>query len=167
MKILLLLIPLILVPAFAQPISDKMGLKASFDVVVDDKTFVIESTSNFDIRSVDFEDGRLVFNIKSSLQNNLGELQIPKNVTKGDLKFYLDEQEIQAKVLQNDRISFVTLEFAGNGTHVLVIGGDAAEESKEVTPQKFDQFTIIVAVSAIIVAVAIGGSVAFIKMRSK
>jgi hypothetical protein len=146
-----------------------MGLKTSFDVVVEGKSFVIEAVSNFDIRSVDFEDGSLVFDIKSSLQNNFGELQIPKNITKGTLKFYLDEQEIQTKVLQNDRISFVTLEFAGNGTHTLVINSDfVTEEPKEtLPPENFDQLTVIIAVSAIIVAVAIGGSVAFIKMRAK
>jgi hypothetical protein len=174
LKILFLLIPLIVAPAFAQPISDMMGLKKNFDVVVDGKTFVIESVSNYDIQRINFEDNNLVFDIKSNLENNIGELQIPQNITKGVIHFYLDGKEVMPKTLQNDRITFVTLEFAGNGTHVLEVTSDYVKTT-ELTPepsaetnQKFDQLTIVAAVAGIVIAIGIGSTVAFyVKRKSK
>ncbi len=157
-------------PAFAQPLSDKTGFKTSFDVVVDGKMFVIEIVSNFDVSNLRFEDGNLVLNIWSGLENNFGEMQIPLNVTKGPPKFYLDGNEIDAKVLQNDRISFVTIEFAGNGTHVLVISGeestdDLSEPLDKTT--KFDQLMVVASVVGIVVAVGVGSTIAFYVKRKK
>lgn len=175
MKILLLLIPLLVAPAFAEPLSNKTGFKTSFDVVIDGSTFVIDAISNFDIRSVSFEDGNLVFDINSSIENNFGEMQIPQNVTKGELRFYLDDQEIAAKVLQNDKISFVTLEFAGNGTHTLEVTSDYVPTSEplvspvEETPEeKFDQITTVVAVASIVATAGVGSTIAFyVKRRTR
>lgn len=127
MKFLLLLLPLLVLPAYAEPLSDKTGFKAGYDVVFDGRTYTIETISNFDIRKVSVEGGNLVFEISSSLQNNFGEMQIPRNVTSSNAKFFVDDTEIFPKVLQNDRIRFVTLEFAGNGTHTLTIVSEAAQ----------------------------------------
>jgi hypothetical protein len=165
-----LLIPLLIVPAFAQPLSDKTGLKTSFEILVDGKTFAVEAVSNFDIRDITYSDGRIGFDIQSMLENNLGELQIPRNVTKGNLYFYLDGQQITPKVLQNDKISFVTLEFVGNGTHTLEITSDLSttilEDKSDDT--KFDQITVSVAVVSIVIAAGVGSTVAFyVKRKSK
>ena len=134
MKFLIaLLFSLITVPVFAEPLSERTGMSASFDVRVDDEIFVVKSTANFDIRSVRFDNNTIVLEIKSSLENNLAELQIPQNITRGQIKFYLDGNEIPAKILQNDKISFATLEFKGNGTHTLEITSDYSKE--EITEQ--------------------------------
>lgn len=157
-------------PVFAQPLSDKTGFKASFDVVVDGKTFALETVSNFDVQNLTFEDGKLVLDIWSSIENNVGEIQIPQNVTKGTLQFYLDGQEIDPKVLQNERISFVTLEFAGNGTHTLeIIGETSAAEISEPPAEaaKFDQLMVIASVIGIVVAVGAGSTIAFYVKRKK
>lgn len=156
------------VPVFAEPFSDKTGMSTSFDLKVNDKTFVVRSTANFDIQSAGFDDGRLVLQIKSSLENNIGELQIPQNITRGQLKFYLDGGEIPAKVLQNEKISFVTLEFEGNGTHTLEMTSDyvPAEEISSQPPteeiqQKPDQVMTVIAVVGIMAAAGIGSTIAF------
>lgn len=146
-------------PVFAEPISDKTGLKTTFSVSVDSKPYDIESTANFDVRNVSFEDDALMFAINSSLENNFAEIQIPNEIIKGKLRFTLDGTEITPKVLQNEKISFVTLEFAGNGTHTLQIKSDFAESQKEievVTPstpeEKQDSTMIILAAVGIVVA---------------
>jgi hypothetical protein len=97
-------------------------------------------------------------------------MQIPQNITKGTLQFYLDGQEIDAKVLQNNRISFVTLEFAGNGTHTLEIIGDVSAADLPELPDKttkFDQLMVIAAVVGIVVAVGAGSTIAFYVKRKK
>lgn len=158
-------------PAFAQPLSDMTGLKTKSAVVIDGKSFEIETVSNFDIRSISFENGSLVFDIRSHLQKNFGEMQIPQNLTKGDLHFYVDGEEVEAKVLQNDKISFITLEFAGNGTHTLEITSDfqAAEQTQvsEIIPEEFDQLTVTVTIAAIVAVAGIGSTVFFIKKKAK
>jgi hypothetical protein len=159
-----------MVPVFAQPLSDKTGFRTIFDVVVDGQAFSVETVSNFDVRNLVFEDGKIVLDIWSSIENNFGEMQIPQNVTKGALQFYLDGQKIDAKVLQNNRISFVTLEFAGNGTHTLEIIGEASaadlpEPLDETT--KSDQFMVVAAVMGIVVAVGAGSTIAFYIKRKK
>lgn len=157
-------------PVFAQPLSDKTGFKASFDVIVDGKEFAVETISNFDVRNLIFEDGKIVLDIWSSIENNFGEMQIPQNITKGTLQFYLDGQKIDAKVLQNNRISFVTLEFAGNGTHTLeIIGEESAADLSELPDKttKSDHLTVIAAVVGIVVAVGAGSTIAFYVKRKK
>ncbi len=144
-------------PAFAEPISDKTGLKTTFSVMVNSKPYAIETTANFDVRNVSFEDDTLIFAINSSLENNFAELQIPNEITKGELKFILDDTQITPKVLQNERISFVTLEFAGNGTHTLEVQSDFVEqqeviETPEILEEKPDNIVVILAAVGIVVA---------------
>lgn len=158
MKILFaLLLLVVVVPVFAEPLSDKTGLKTTFSVSVNSKSYDIESTANFDVRNVSFEDDSLVFAINSSLENNFGELQIPNEITSGQLQFFLDGTTIYPKVLKNEKISFVTLEFAGNGTHTLQVKSDYTEQSEQKTPdiipdEKPDDITIILAAVGIVVA---------------
>ena len=170
MKFLLLFsILLVLAPAFAEPISDRTGLKTSFGVSLDGKTYTIETVANFDIKQVDFEDGKIVFNIMSSLKNNLAELQIPQNITKGQTHFFLDGSEISPKVLKNDKISFVTLEFPGNGTHTLEVTSDLGKQAEQ--PQSENKSLDPVATSAaaigIVIAIGAGSTLAFYMKRKK
>ncbi|HSA98159.1 MAG TPA: hypothetical protein VLF17_03690 [Candidatus Nitrosotenuis sp.] len=122
--LILFLSTAIVVPAFAIPLSDRTGLKTNFDVDVGNSTYVIETVANFDIQDVQFYNDTLVFQISSGLQNNLVELQIPQNITAGTLHLFLDKHEVSSKILSSPKISFVTLEFEGNGTHVLEIKSD-------------------------------------------
>ncbi len=126
MKFLLILILLVIlvVPAFAAPLSDRTGLKTKFDVNVGGITYVVETVANFNIDDVRFDNDTLVLQISSGLQDNLLEMRIPNNMTAGTLHLFLDRQEVDTKVLSDQKISFVTLEFSGNGTHVLEVKSD-------------------------------------------
>lgn len=118
-------------PTFAEPLSDKTGFKNDFTVEAGEKSFVVETVSNFDVRNISFENSTLVFELNSSLENNFGEIQIPNEITQGHLRFFLDGQAIEPKVMHNERISFVTLEFAGNGSHILKVSSDFVANSDE------------------------------------
>lgn len=126
MKFLLILFltVIVVVPAFAVPLSDRTGLKTKFDVDVGGTTYVVETVTNFNIDDVRFNNDTLVFQISSGLQDNLMEMQIPNNMTAGTIHLFLDRQEVVPKVLSDRKISFVTLEFSGNGTHVLEMKSD-------------------------------------------
>ena len=126
-----------LVPAFAEPLSDRTGLKTTFSVQVGKDSYPVETVANFDVKTISFVDDKLVFEIKSSLDDNIGEIQIPNDITQGNLTFSLDGNALTPKVLHNERISFITLEFPGNGTHKLEVSSDfvpAPVEPKGETP---------------------------------
>lgn len=174
MKVLLTLaILLIATPAFAQ-LSDKTGLRTTFDVEVRGKIFVIETIANFDVRDARFENGKIVLPLQSNIENNFGELQIPKNVTSGQLRLYLDGNEIDAKILQNERISFITLSFNGTGAHTLEVVGDytPVDQPKEVFvdragPADTNQLMTIISVVAIMIIAGAASTLAFYFKKKK
>ncbi|MEM3064526.1 MAG: hypothetical protein QW177_04045 [Candidatus Nitrosotenuis sp.] len=167
-----LVILVMVIPAFAQ-LSDRTGLRTTFDVEVGGKIFVIDTVANFDIRDARLENGKIVLPLQSSIENNFGELQIPKNVTSGQLRVYLDGNEISAKILQNDRISFITLSFNGTGHHTLEVVGDNApvDQPIEVTyttgPTDTSQIATIASVVAIMVIAAAATTLAFYFKKKK
>ncbi|MFN3654079.1 MAG: hypothetical protein ACK4TO_01985 [Candidatus Nitrosotenuis sp.] len=175
MKVLLALaILLIATPAFAQ-LSDKTGLRTTFDVEVGGKIFVIETIANFDVRDARFENGKIVLPLQSNIENNFGELQIPKNVTSGQLRLYLDGNEIDAKILQNERISFITLSFNGTGAHTLEVVGDyiPVNQPKEevfidlAEPADINQLITIISVVAIVIIAGAASTLAFYFKKKK
>ncbi|MBI5145786.1 MAG: hypothetical protein HZA84_01035 [Thaumarchaeota archaeon] len=168
MKFILFLILslIIVVPAFAIPLSDRTGLKTKFDVDVGEKTYVIETVANFNIDNVEFYNDTLVFQISSGLQNNLLELQIPQNITKGEIHLFLNEQEIAPKILTNSEISFVTLEFPGNGTHILEVKSDFTLKTPQpeiIQGESVNMVAIFVTVA--IAAIAAGSVMAYKKRK--
>lgn len=166
MKFILFLIlsSIVIVPAFAIPLSDKTGLKTKFDVDVGEKTYVIETVANFNIDDVAFYNDTLVFQISSGLQSNLLEMQIPQNITKGEIHLFLNEQEVVPKILANQQISFVTLEFAGNGTHTLEMKSDftLVPEPEIIQDEPVNLAAIFVAVAIASIA---AGSIMVYKKR--
>lgn len=167
---LVFLLPLILVlPAYGQPLSDRTGMKTTFEVMVDGKKYPLEIVGNFDVQSVDLQGNNIEITIYSSLSNNLGEMQIPLNITREPMQFYLDEQEFFPKILKNDRIHFVTLEFKGNGTHTLVVSG--APESAMAPEEKIVNgqisYLVIPIVIVAVAAVAASTTLAYKKRKQK
>lgn len=153
-----------MVPAFAEPLSDKTGLKTKFDVDVGEKTYVIETVANFNIDDVSFYNDTLVFQISSGLENNLLELQIPQNITRGQIHLFLNSQEVMPKILENQKISFLTLEFAGNGTHTLELKSDfTLTPEPEMTPGEPVNMVAIFVAGAI--AAIVAGSIMMYKKR--
>ncbi|MCH7758011.1 MAG: peptidylprolyl isomerase [Thaumarchaeota archaeon] len=121
-------------PAFGA-LSDATGLVKRFDIETGGLVFEIITTSNFDVQKVEFDKDKkqLTFYIVSSLENNLGELIIPKGLLSGNFTFYLNDQEYQPKTQSNDRIAFITLNFTGSGNNkVDVIATNYLENPDEV-----------------------------------
>ena len=121
MKIILfvlILLLLVISPAFGQ-LSDKTGLVNRFDVETSGYAYEIKTVSNFDVSDHEFDkdEKRLTIFINSGLENNLGELLIPKILLGGNFTFYLNDLEFNPKVQSNEKISFITLNFTGIGNN--------------------------------------------------
>ena len=116
---------LVVIPIASAQISDRTGLKQDFVVETGGYEFIVDVISNFNIEDIEFssEDKRLTFYIINGLENNLAEIQIPINLINGNFTFILNDQEIFPIVKKNEKISFITLEFQGNGKHKLDIIG--------------------------------------------
>jgi len=113
---------LIVTPAFGQ-LSDSTGLVKRLDVEAGGFTFEIKTVSNFDVQEHEFDrdEKRLTIFINSGLENNLGEIIIPKMLLSGNFTFYLNDMEFNPKIKSNDKISFITLNFTGTGNHKIDI----------------------------------------------
>jgi len=114
----------VLTPAYGA-LSDATGLVNRLDVQTGGYSFEVESVSNFDISNFEFDEDekKLTLYIKSGLENNLGELLIPRNLLGGNFTFYLNAQEYFPQIKTNDKISFITLNFTGSGDNTLDIFG--------------------------------------------
>ncbi len=123
----LLLIPLLLLlivtPAFGQLLSDKTGLVNRLDVEVGGYTLEVKTVSNFEVIDHEFDkdEKRLTIFINSGLENNLGEIIIPKILLDGNFTFYLNDMSYNQKIKSNDLISFITLNFTGTGNNKIDI----------------------------------------------
>ena len=137
MKIILfvpLLLLLVLTPAFGQLLGDKTGLVTRFDVQTSGYTYEIQTVSNFDVTDHEFDkdEKRLTIFVKSGLENNLGEVIIPKILLGGNFTFYLNDLEFNPKIKSNEKISFVTLNFTGLGNNKIdIIATDTLVGVKE------------------------------------
>jgi len=115
----------IIPPVFGQSLSDRTGFTKNFTIETDGYNFDVEITSNFDVTDLEFnkDDKRLTFFFKSSIQNNLAEIQIPKNLINGNFTILLNDRELFPIVKGNEKISFITVEFDGTGLNRLDIIG--------------------------------------------
>ena len=116
--LLLSLLVLVFTPAFGA-ISDATGLVNRFDIETGGHLFEITTTSNFDVSEIDFDKDqkKLTIHIVSSLENNLGELIIPRDLLSGNFTFNLNGQEYFPVVKSNDKIAFITMNFTGSGNN--------------------------------------------------
>ena len=125
MKIFLfipILLVLIITPAFGA-LSDATGLVNRLDVDVSGYTLEVKVVSNFNVIDHEFDkdEKRLTIFIDSGLENNLGEIIIPKLLLDGNFTFYLNDMQFNQKIKSNDRISFITLNFTGTGNNKIDI----------------------------------------------
>ena len=155
MKIIFMLafVLIITIPTIsAAPLADKTGFKFSFPASLDDNFFVVEGTTNFDMKRMDFdsENREITFEIQSSLDDNLAEIIIPRTLLRGDdLTFMItststsvmQEGEPSSITLQviptiihyDSQNVFTTLEFNGTGTHYLTISESSYQNVQEVS----------------------------------
>ena len=132
---------LVFTPAFAGTLSDATGLTNRFDIETDGHVFEIITTSNFDVQEIEFdkEQKQLSLHLVSSLENNLGEVIIPRNLLSGNFTFYLNDQEFYPKIKSSERIAFITLNFTGSGENTLdVIATNYLEDVDKLNGTKND-----------------------------
>ena len=146
LALLFVLAIIALQPASGLVLSDRTGLKFVFPVETGGYHFDVEIVGNFDVTKMDFDKDRkmITFYMTNSLNENLTEMIIPINLINGEFTFYLYKQyegswlpgvEVFPKVQMNDKISFIFLEFEGEGKHKLeVIGTTYLPEFAEVAP---------------------------------
>jgi len=116
----------VITPAFAQ-LSDRTGLVNRLDVKTGGHSFEVQTVSNFDVSNYTFdeEQKRLTLYVTSGLENNLGEIYIPKTLLSGNFTFYINGQQYHPVVKINEQISFITLNFTGSGdSKIEIIGTD-------------------------------------------
>jgi len=133
----LILFPLIVVPTASGQFFDTPGLHQEFEIGTGGYNFSVEITSTFNVEEVEFsqEDKKLTLFISSGIKHNLGEIQIPTNLINGNFTFFLNEQEFYPKVKTSERISFITVEFQGDGKNKLeIIGTTYLPEFSEIAP---------------------------------
>ena len=125
-----LLLLLVITPAFAQ-LSDKTGFVNRLEVKTGGHSFEVQTVTNFDIPNYEFDDDqkRLTLYITSGLENNFGEMYIPRALMSGNLTFYINGEPYSPKVKTNEQISFITLNFTGSGdSKIEIIGTDYFRE---------------------------------------
>ena len=113
------------------------GLKQNFNIETGGYDFTVELISSFNVDEVEFssDEKRLSFYFNSGIKNNLAEILIPTNLINGNFTFFLNDQEIFPVVKTNNEISFITLEFEGDGNHKLdVIGTTYLPEFEQIAP---------------------------------
>jgi hypothetical protein len=133
---LIILSSLIIFPAFGQE-SNPTGLKQNFEIETGGYDFTVDIISSFNVEEIEFssDDKRLTFYFYSGIKNNLAEIQIPINLINGNFTFFLNDQEIFPLILTNEQISFITLEFEGDGNHKLdIIGTTYLPEFAQLAP---------------------------------
>ncbi len=128
---------LIIIPAYAEPLSDVTGLINRLDVQAKGHSFEVKTVSNFDVIDHEFDkdEKRLTIFISSGLENNLGEIIIPKILLSGNFTFYLNGMEYNQKIKSNDQISFITLNFTGIGNNKIDIIATESLVSVEEKPE--------------------------------
>ncbi len=123
-------------PSYSQDI-DTPGLVKTITVNTDGYDFEVETVSNFDVTDFEFDKElkKLTIFINSGTQENISEIQIPLNLINGNFTFFLNDEEIFPRVQSNEKISFITLEFEGDGKHTLeIIGTTYLPEFSDIAP---------------------------------
>ncbi len=126
-SIVTIILPVHMLDADAQPLSDATGLVNRFDVMRDNSTFEVSIVANFDVPDVQYdqEQQMLTLYIDSSLDNNVGEVVLPIKVLDGEITFELNGQSYTPTINSNDDIYFILLNFTGTGDNQLVVYGES------------------------------------------
>jgi len=125
-KILLILLIIISIPAVnAIPLSDMTGLRFTFPIKTDDRSFTIDVTANSQIQNFDFNKNEksITLDLITSIENNILEIVIPKSLISGDFVFYINDIEIFPKLNQGKNALLITIEFTGIGNHEIKLQG--------------------------------------------
>ena len=176
--ILLVVIFFVVTPVYGQLLSDATGLINRLEIQTSGYTFEIKLTSNFDLENFVFDKDQkqLTLYLESGLDDNLGEIIIPKDLLSGDFTFYLNDGEFFPKIQSNQLINFITFEFSGSGTNVVkIIATEYLDGSIElisddvespIESASSDDYFILLIVGGIVVVVIILVAVKILKNKT-
>ncbi|HJU14102.1 MAG TPA: hypothetical protein VJ792_06550 [Candidatus Nitrosotalea sp.] len=93
------------------------GIKWSWPIKADQYTFVVNTTSNYDVQNVTFnkDSKTLSFLGNSSHTGNIAEIEIPSNLIGGNYTIYQNGNQISPVVLKNGNLTTVILKFNDTG----------------------------------------------------
>lgn len=113
-------------PAWAQ-LSDRTGLVSRFDVEYSGRQHEVAITANFDATGARYDpvSRTLQIDVSSSLEGNLGELVIPRQLLDG-VEVSVDGEPAAARAESSELVWFVTVEFDGAGMHLMEVSEPAA-----------------------------------------
>lgn len=119
------LVALAVSPALAQ-LSDRTGLVSRFDVESGGRQHEVVITANFDATGARFDPAarELQIDVNSSLDSNFGELVMPRQLLDG-VEVRVDGQLVPARAESSERAWFITVEFDGDGRHLMQISEPA------------------------------------------
>ena len=118
------------VPAFAQQITAPAGLnhpgiKWDWQISAGNYTFDVVTVSNYDMKNVTFNqiNKELIFTGNSTHDENIAEIEIPRNLIGGNLTVSQNEKLIPAIVISGTNSSTIMLKFNQTGlTKTSVMG---------------------------------------------
>ena len=119
------------VPAFAAMMNftgmnlNHPGIRWAWKINADQYTFVVNTTSNYDMQNVVFnkDTKTLTFLGNSPHDGNVAEIEIPSNLIGGNYTVYQNGAQISPIVLKNGNLTTVILNFNGTGNSTTNIAG--------------------------------------------
>jgi hypothetical protein len=122
------------------------GIRWTWKIPADQYTFIVNTTSNFDMQDVKFskDTKTLTFFENSPHTGNIAEIEIPSNLVGGNYTIYQNGAEISPIVLKNGNLTTVILKFNDTGNSTTnVIGTTYLPEFAGIAP-------VIMAISFVI-----------------
>ena len=120
---LVLILGLFSFPAFAANFDmsklnlNHPGIRWAWKINADQYTFIVNTTSNFDMQNVTFnkDTKTLTFLGNSPHTGNIAEIEIPSNLVGGNYTIYHNGTQISPIVLKNGNLTTVILNFNDTG----------------------------------------------------
>jgi len=138
-----LILGLFSVPAFAANLNftgmnlNHPGIRWAWKVNADQYTFLVNTTSNYDMQNVAFnkDTKTLTFQGTSTHTGNIAEIEIPSTLIGGNYTVYQNGTEISPIILKNGNLTTVILNFNGTGNSTTnVIGTTYLPEFSGIAP---------------------------------
>lgn len=94
------------------------GIKWAWPIKADQYTFLVNTTSNYDMENVTFnkDTKTLSFFGNSTHTGNIAEIEIPTNLLGGNYTVYQEGKQISPIVLKNGNLTTVILKFNDSGS---------------------------------------------------
>ena len=140
---LVLILGLFSFPAFAANFDmsklnlNHPGIRWAWKINADQYTFIVNTTSNFDMQNVTFnkDTKTLTFLGNSPHTGNIAEIEIPSNLVGGNYTIYHNGAQISPIVLKNGNLTTVILNFNDTGnTTTNVVGTTYLPEFAGIAP---------------------------------